>query len=432
MRSLPLTLFLLSTLTPACKQVSHQEKRHKPSELSPAAETSKDGDEVIILDASYENAPVDFLVLVDDGSQSGNFNDRMVYAADSLAARLAFLPSSFNFSMADLAESDGGAKFTARADLGVLTNDSKDLATTLKAQLGRDAGGQVSSANDPYGPAAAYVEVGVNGLRPGAFLAILLVTDRGAEVSPSALQALAGLQAKLDRQLGAGKWSLSTLTVDPSVAGLSDDEKNGCGTALNVDFAKTLGAVVDASKGLRGSLCSPSFASFFSDFPLDGGHQRSFDVAFRAGLDAGQLTIDVEGGLMTGWSYDAATGALRLPRSIARGAKIEVHVKPVGSVPVAARPKTPGAPTGGAAPTSTPSFFTTDIDPILRGNCNGGGCHGAGTKMPQFVGNEAVFTQRKADVLDRIQRPAGDPKRMPSGGLSPADLTKLVTYLNGL
>ncbi|WP_347217832.1 hypothetical protein [Chryseobacterium sp.] len=63
-------------------------------------------------------------------------------------------------------------------------------------------------------------------------------------------------------------------------------------------------------------------------------------------------------------------------------------------------------------PIILPVKYTTDIKPIIDNNCIG--CHSAGSFKPL-----ATYDQVKSNIdgiLDRIQRPNGDPEKMPKGG----------------
>lgn len=63
-------------------------------------------------------------------------------------------------------------------------------------------------------------------------------------------------------------------------------------------------------------------------------------------------------------------------------------------------------------PIILPVKYTTDIKPIMDNNCMG--CHSAGSFKPL-----ATYDQVKSNIdgiLDRIQRPNGDPGKMPKGG----------------
>ncbi|MGU3375337.1 hypothetical protein [Chryseobacterium sp. M5A1_1a] len=63
-------------------------------------------------------------------------------------------------------------------------------------------------------------------------------------------------------------------------------------------------------------------------------------------------------------------------------------------------------------PIILPVKYTTDIKPIMDNSCNG--CHSAASFKPLVT-----YDQVKNNIdgiLDRIQRPNGDPERMPKGG----------------
>ncbi|ATN06620.1 hypothetical protein CRN76_15000 [Chryseobacterium indologenes] len=63
-------------------------------------------------------------------------------------------------------------------------------------------------------------------------------------------------------------------------------------------------------------------------------------------------------------------------------------------------------------PITVPVNYTADVKPIMDNSCMG--CHGAGAFKPF-----ATYDQVKNNIdgiLDRIQRPNGDPLKMPKGG----------------
>lgn len=63
-------------------------------------------------------------------------------------------------------------------------------------------------------------------------------------------------------------------------------------------------------------------------------------------------------------------------------------------------------------PIILPVSYTADVKPIVDNNCTG--CHSAGSFKPLVT-----YDQVKNNIdgiLDRIQRPNGDPGKMPKGG----------------
>ncbi|WP_241676890.1 hypothetical protein [Chryseobacterium sediminis] len=63
-------------------------------------------------------------------------------------------------------------------------------------------------------------------------------------------------------------------------------------------------------------------------------------------------------------------------------------------------------------PITVPVKYTADVKPIVDNNCIG--CHSAGSFKP-FVTYDQVKNNIDG-ILDRIQRPNGDPEKMPQGG----------------
>ncbi|REC67666.1 hypothetical protein DRF59_08505 [Chryseobacterium flavum] len=76
-------------------------------------------------------------------------------------------------------------------------------------------------------------------------------------------------------------------------------------------------------------------------------------------------------------------------------------------------------------PILLPVSYTADIKPIVNNNCIG--CHSAGSFKPL-----TTYDQVKENIdgiLDRIQRPAGDPGKMPQGGsLSAAQINMFIKW----
>ncbi|GEN69395.1 MULTISPECIES: hypothetical protein [Chryseobacterium] len=63
-------------------------------------------------------------------------------------------------------------------------------------------------------------------------------------------------------------------------------------------------------------------------------------------------------------------------------------------------------------PITLPVKYTADVKPIIDNNCIG--CHSAGSFKPLVTYDQA---KNNIDgILDRIQRPNGDPEKMPKGG----------------
>jgi hypothetical protein len=77
-------------------------------------------------------------------------------------------------------------------------------------------------------------------------------------------------------------------------------------------------------------------------------------------------------------------------------------------------------------PIELPVKYTADIKPIIENNCIG--CHSEGS----FIKPLATYEQVKNNInsiLDRIQRPDGDPGKMPKGGsLSPAQINTFIKW----
>ncbi|AZA80800.1 hypothetical protein C1637_11740 [Chryseobacterium lactis] len=74
-------------------------------------------------------------------------------------------------------------------------------------------------------------------------------------------------------------------------------------------------------------------------------------------------------------------------------------------------------------PITVPVNYTQDVKPIVDNNCIG--CHSAGSFKPLVT-----YDQVKNNIdgiLDRIQRPNGDPLKMPKGGSLSATQINIFT-----
>ncbi|HCM34765.1 hypothetical protein [Chryseobacterium sp.] len=74
-------------------------------------------------------------------------------------------------------------------------------------------------------------------------------------------------------------------------------------------------------------------------------------------------------------------------------------------------------------PVILPVKYISDIKPIMDNSCNG--CHSAGSFKP-LVTYDQVKNNIEG-ILDRIQRPNGDPLKMPKGGSFSA--TQINTFI---
>lgn len=76
----------------------------------------------------------------------------------------------------------------------------------------------------------------------------------------------------------------------------------------------------------------------------------------------------------------------------------------------------------GATPLPVTVKFIQDIKPIIDNNCTV--CHSPNGASGFFPLTDYTLVKNAVDdILDRIQRPAGDPQKMPQGGsLSPTQI----------
>lgn len=72
--------------------------------------------------------------------------------------------------------------------------------------------------------------------------------------------------------------------------------------------------------------------------------------------------------------------------------------------------------------------YTTDVKPIIDANCIG--CHSpGGPASPYPLTNYDQVKNNIDKIIDRIQRPNGDPGKMPQGGsLSPSQINTFIKW----
>ena len=70
-----------------------------------------------------------------------------------------------------------------------------------------------------------------------------------------------------------------------------------------------------------------------------------------------------------------------------------------------------------SGPSVTPQLvkYSIDVKPIIDNNCNS--CHSATGAASHYPLTDYALVKNAIDnILDRVQRPAGDPDKMPQGG----------------
>ncbi|MBH1960046.1 MAG: cytochrome c [Flavobacteriia bacterium] len=74
--------------------------------------------------------------------------------------------------------------------------------------------------------------------------------------------------------------------------------------------------------------------------------------------------------------------------------------------------------------------YTNDIKPLIATNCTV--CHSPGGASGFFPLTDYTLVKNAIDnILDRVQRPNGDPQKMPQGGsLSPSNIDLLKKWKN--
>lgn len=375
--------------------------------------------------ADYKLEPVDVLVLLEDKPAFGASQTRLQYAADSLAARLTFTALDFRLTIAGVGSSGSATQTAARVldgDTAFLSPATKDLRTKVNGRLVKapPTSTETLSAEIFYSEAAEYVRSDAfqQTLRQGAWLSVLVIQgSSNADVS--------ALQAALDAARGKN-YSVSALGL------FEGDLEKFPGCTSEDPQNKDLEALVDASHGVRASLCQQSYASYLSDYLIDASQTRSFSTEIAKGLDVAKMRVEAGGSFLSNWTYDKDSGILTLPRVIALGTEIVVKEISDGTAPKAVvgddqQPKPD--PTPALSPVE--KKFNDEINPLLTKNC--GGCHGAGSGYTQYVGNFTLVKQRKADLLDRLQRPAGAAGRMPpAGNVAAGELQAILAYLQTL
>lgn len=72
--------------------------------------------------------------------------------------------------------------------------------------------------------------------------------------------------------------------------------------------------------------------------------------------------------------------------------------------------------------------YVHNVKPIIQNNCIA--CHSPGNAAEFFPLTDYTLVKNAIDnILDRVQRPIGDPDKMPQGGsLSPANIELLIKW----
>jgi len=93
----------------------------------------------------------------------------------------------------------------------------------------------------------------------------------------------------------------------------------------------------------------------------------------------------------------------------------------------------PGTGGGGDGGTVTNPTYTANIKAIIDGNCVS--CHGTGGEQSSHpLQTYEQVSARASDIKERIEKPAGDPLKMPKGGsLSQANIDLINKWItNGM
>lgn len=79
-------------------------------------------------------------------------------------------------------------------------------------------------------------------------------------------------------------------------------------------------------------------------------------------------------------------------------------------------------------PTSTIATYNKDVSPIIQGACVS--CHAAGGTKADFPLTSYALVKAAVDnIIVRIEKPAGDPLKMPKGGsLSASDIALIKKW----
>ena len=376
--------------------------------------------------ADYERLPVDVLIYIDKQSLTSEMTQRLIAAKDATIARLRLSDRDVRILGIDLIPAANGqslemvltpelAPFVDKKTASLETKFSTLFAAPSSTQFTSSSG---SLIQEVMSHAASSSDLNPM-RRAGAFLSMIVISALGETPESPAPDRTALNTAYIKG------WSLSLLGPAPL-----DTATPNC---LNQAATPISDKAISDSNGIRASLCDESYLAFFNQALTEGSGSSEFKISIPKDLKSADIMIMQGSRTETTWSYNESLGELILPQTIAPGSKLAVVKRQTDRQILVVKPREKDKDSGPPPPPSQDpkqKEFFERINPILAANCSGGGCHGPGTALQEYVGNFDKVSRSRAAILNRISRPEGTPGRMPPNGLDAATLATLTTYLS--
>lgn len=417
-----------------CGASSSQENPQSQGSSGTSADaTAEDGRvterRFVSLTADYRLPPVDLLIIRENTGAWNRqpFAGRWAAAVPILAARLQYAQLDLRVKIVEAGLPNWAAVPAPTPVDEVLAGDSPTFAADLAAAM------QLRSSGDRQAPLTVIhslvsgtskdlIGVGTEGfLREGAKLAILMA-GASDEVQEQLLPI--DVAAALDTRMGRGRWIASALV--PDKLGCVIDATTGQRTNLESYVRRNLQLrLQEMSQGMWSSICEDSYSLFFDALATEGTGTTHFDIRLPALPPGDEIVSDsvevtAERGVVRNWRLHPDDMRLEVPTLVRPGMQLTIAFDVRTLHPTIVGP-------ADNAPDETPDVvsreispeeqeFVDEINPVLASSC--GGCHGANSGRVFVVGNFANALANRGMILNRIERVAGDPLRMPTGGMN--------------
>jgi hypothetical protein len=442
-----------------------------PEEFDPLADPSRNG--LVPVGEAGENAPgskksvaftvpaapsaADVVFLVDDDGahrHNGTVRSRLDLALEGFVARLRFTrgdlkvllgPSSIpdtdqNGLPIKATEMDKGYGFWREANgtLEALAYNTPKVDEILSKRIfdRNDESYQYSPLSSLRRVATLANGKGLRGESKKSFTHFVLLASRPDSGETSTPE---DVIETLDEELKAG-WHLTVIGLPKDGCDVGDQNRTLIGSPKKTDGTPSgheyKPAALAKAAGERGtflSICEKSFAAPLQAIAASPAGRSGAKVELGAKAIAKSIEVTSPKGLVTGWKYVSGESKLVLPSHLLPGTKLTITFlvhdgKAPNPLPV--EMAAPAVLDKQLSPEEI--LFVQKAAPILQRNCAGGGCHSAGAPRV-FVGNYANVRSSKDSIKDRVSRMSGASGFMPLGKtMTPADLTALVAYLDGL
>jgi hypothetical protein len=376
--------------------------------------------------ADYERLPVDVMIYVDKQSLNTEMIERLAAVKNATIARLRLSDRDIHILGVEVSSdaNNQGRVMTLVQELAPFVDKrSANLLEKFSTLFSAPIATQTIFNNESLLEEVFSHATNSSDLNPirrnGSFLSLIVISALGEPTESQTIdtKALSALYPK--------GWSLSFLGPK-----FMDFSANNC---INQEPTPFWDKTVRDSNGIRASLCDESYLSFFNYALTDGSGSSEFKLVVPKDLISTDIMIMQGSRTETTWSYDSTLGELILPQTIAPGAKLSVVKRQADRQILVVKPREKleerGPPPALNQDPKQKEFFE-QINPILAQNCSGGGCHGVGTALQEYVGNFDKVTRSRGSILNRISRAEGAPGRMPPNGLDAAALASLSSYLN--